>query len=120
MRLAIVPRTPLTGFVGLEIGVASNPSSESAVHIPEVILRVTPGSPCEETLTTLIEQGKSQRGRRSSERAITYVPRLPTTWMTADLALRLVAALREARKKDERSGIRRTSQLDVGREARVA
>lgn len=120
MRLAIVPRAPLTGFVGLEVGVVSIPSSEFAVHVPEVILRVATGSPCEDALATVLEQGKSQRGRRSSERAITFMPRLPTTWMTADLALRLVVALREARKGEERSGIRRTSQLDVERVVRVA
>lgn len=120
MRLAIVPRSPLNGFVGLEIGIVSIPSAESAVHAPELILRVANGSPCEEALSTVLDQGKSQRGRRSSERAITFVPRLPTTWMTADLALRLVAALREARKAEERSGIRRTSQLDVDRAIRVA
>ena len=120
MRLAIVPRSPMNGFVALEIGVVSIPSSESAVHVPEVILRVATGSPCEEALGSLLDQGKSQRGRRSSERAITFMPRLPTTWMTADLALRLVTALREARKAEERSGIRRTSQLDVDRAVRVA
>lgn len=120
MRLAIVPRAPLTGFVGLEIGVVSIPSAESAVHMPELILRVATGSPCEEALTAVVEQGKSHRGRRSSERAITFMPRLPTSWMTADLALRLVVAIREARKMDERSGIRRTSQLDVGPATRVA
>jgi len=120
LRLAIVPRSPLTGFVGLEIGVVAAPSAESAVHMPELILRVASGSPCDSALANVLDQGKSQRGRRSSERAITFAPRLPTTWMTADLALRLVSALREARKGDERSGIRRTSQLDVDRVARVA
>jgi hypothetical protein len=120
LRLAIVPRSPLSGFVGLEVGVVAAPSAESAVHMPELILRVNSNSPCEDALTTVLDQGKSQRGRRSSERAITFAPRLPTTWMTADLAMRLVAALREARKGEERSGIRRTSQLEVDRVARVA
>lgn len=120
MRLAIVPRAPLTGFIGLEVGVVPIPSSESAVRVAEVILRVATGSPCEEALATVLEQGKSQRGRRSSERAITFMPRLPTTWMTADLAMRLVVALREARKGEERSGIRRTSQLDLEKAVRVA
>ncbi|MBK9267018.1 MAG: hypothetical protein IPM54_45485 [Polyangiaceae bacterium] len=113
MRLAIVPRAPLTGFVGLEVGVVPIPSPASAVHSPEMILRVTTGSPCEESIVAIAEQGKSQRGRRSSERAITLAPRLPTTWMTADLVMRLVTALREARKAEERSGIRRTSQMGV-------
>ncbi|HMY20412.1 MAG TPA: hypothetical protein PKA58_29000, partial [Polyangium sp.] len=120
MRLVIVPRSPLTGFVGLEIGVVSIPSAQSAVHHPEVIVRVAAGSPCEEALATVLEQGKNQRGRRSSERAIAFSPRLPTTWMTTDLALGLLAALRQARKGDERSGIRRTSQLREERAARVA
>lgn len=120
MRIALVPRSPLTGFVGLEIGVVSAPSAEAAVHSPEIILRVATGSPCEEALAAMLEQGKNQRGRRSSERAITFAPRLPTTWMTADLALALLAALREARKGEERSGIRRTSQLEVERSVRVA
>lgn len=120
MRLVIVPRSPLTGFVALEIGVVSIPSAQSAVHHPEVIVRVAAGSPCEEALATVLEQGKNQRGRRSSERAIAFSPRLPTTWMTTDLALGLLAALRQARKGDERSGIRRTSQLREERAARVA
>lgn len=120
LRLAIVPRSPLTGFVGLEIGVVAAPSAESAVHIPELILRVAAGSPCEASLGNVLDQGKSQRGRRSSERAITFMPRLPTTWLTTDLALRLISALREARKSDERSGIRRTSQLELDQITRVA
>ncbi len=122
MRLAIVPKSPRTGFVGLEVGVLPVPSPESAVHLPEVILRVTTDSPCEESIATIAGQGKSQRGRRSSERAITLAPRLPTTWMTADLVVRLVSTLRETRKADERSGIRRTGGLDVERTgtARVA
>jgi len=113
LRLAIVPRAPLAGFVAMEVGVIPIPSPESAVHLPEVILRVTTGSPCEESTATIAQQGKAQRGRRSSERAITLVPRLPTTWMTADLVIRLLTALRHARNADERSGIRRTSDIAI-------
>ncbi|MDI1482026.1 hypothetical protein [Polyangium sp. y55x31] len=112
LRLAVVPRSPLPGFSGLEVGVVLTPAAGSTLRSPEVLLRVTTGTACEESVEAIAQQGRSQRGKRPTERAITLVPRLPTAWMTADLVTRLVGLLREGRKaSEERSGIRRSAQV---------
>ncbi|MRG96982.1 hypothetical protein [Polyangium spumosum] len=112
LRLAVVPRSPLPGFAGLEVGVVLTPAAGSTLRSPEVLLRVTSGTACEEATSAITRQGRSQRGKRPTERAITLVPRLPTAWMTADLVTRLVGLLREGRKAaEERSGIRRSAQV---------
>jgi len=122
LRLAVVPRSPLPGFSGLEVGVVLTPAAGSTLRSPEVLLRVTTGTACEEAAFAITRQGRSQRGKRPTERAITLVPRLPTAWMTADLVTRLVFLLREGRKAaEERSGIRRSAQVvSVSEDGRAA
>jgi len=107
LRLTVVPRHAVSGFSGLEVGVVLSQGAGSALQSPEVLLRVQQGSACEALAEELTEGARSQRGRRPNERVYTLTPRLPTAWMTADLVSRLVFALQEARKGDERSGVRR-------------
>jgi hypothetical protein len=107
LRLAVVPRSPISGFSGLEVGVVLSPSAGSTLRSPEVLLRVTAGSPCEALAAELTSGAKAQRGRRPNERVYTITPRLPTAWMTADLVSRIALSLAGERRSEERSGIRR-------------
>lgn len=107
LRLAVVPRAPISGFSGLEVGVVLSPSAGSTLRSPEVLLRVTAGSPCEALAAELTSTARAQRGRRPNERVYTITPRLPTAWMTADLVARLAMKLVGERRGEERSGIRK-------------
>lgn len=93
IRLGLVPRAALPGFVGIEVGVAYAPGAGGAIALPEVLLRVTAGSPCERAVERIARNGRSSRGRRPEERVITFAPRLPTARMTAAIAAALARAV---------------------------
>lgn len=91
LRLLVVPRAPLQGFGGIEIGAAVVPGSGTPVLLPEVLLRVREGSPCEAALARICRHARSTRGRKPGERVLAFSPRLPTARMTAAIAVALAA-----------------------------
>ncbi|WP_437973920.1 hypothetical protein WMF11_35575 [Sorangium sp. So ce295] len=93
LRLGLSPRAALPGFVGIEVGVVYAPGAGGAIGLPEVLLRVAPGSPCERAVEGLAKSGRSSRGRRPGERVLAFTPRLPTARMTAAIAAALVRAV---------------------------
>ncbi|WP_437731582.1 hypothetical protein [Sorangium sp. So ce1335] len=93
LRLGLAPRAALPGFVAIEVGVVYAPGAGGAIGLPEVLLRVTPGSPCERAVERLARSGRSSRGRRPGERVLAFAPRLPTARMTASIAAALVRAV---------------------------
>jgi hypothetical protein len=92
LRLGVVPKTPLAGLLGIEVGVVYVPGAGGPIGLPEVLLRVAVGSPCEAAMEGLARHGKSMRGRKPNERVVLFVPRLPTARMTAAIAAALVRA----------------------------
>ena len=97
LRLAVAPKAAPVGFGAIEIGVVFARGAGGPLALPEVILRVTSGSPCEQALTRQLRHGRATRGRKQSERAIVFTPRLPTARMTAGLVIGLLRALEAAR-----------------------
>ncbi|WP_437587133.1 hypothetical protein [Sorangium sp. So ce1000] len=93
LRLGLSPRAALPGFVAIEVGVVYAPGAGGAIGLPEVLLRVAPGSPCERAVESLAKSGRSSRGRRPGERVLAFTPRLPTARMTAGIAAALVRAV---------------------------
>ncbi|WP_437828438.1 hypothetical protein [Sorangium sp. So ce1153] len=93
LRLGLSPRAALPGFVAIEVGVVYAPGAGGAIGLPEVLLRVAPGSPCEHAVERLASSGRSSRGRRPGERVLAFTPRLPTARMTAAIAAALVRAV---------------------------
>ncbi|MGK4000486.1 hypothetical protein [Sorangium sp. So ce1024] len=93
LRLGLAPRAALPGFVAIEVGVVYAPGAGGAIGLPEVLLRVAPGSPCEAAVERLARSGRSSRGRRPGERVLAFTPRLPTARMTAAIAAALVRAV---------------------------
>ena len=91
LRLTVVPRAPMKGFVAIEIGATFALGPGARVALPEVLLRVTAGSDCERAVAHLTRFGRSLRGRRPEERVVAMSPRLPTAAMTAAIAAALVA-----------------------------
>ena len=53
------------------MGVVLAPTAGATLRLPEVLLRVTAGTACEQAAEELTKGSKSQRGRRPNERAIT-------------------------------------------------
>ena len=96
LRLGAQPRTAPPGFGAIEVGVVHLSGAGGALAMPEVILRVIAGSPCETALAPLLRHGRSARGRRPGERAVVFSPRLPTARMTAGIVAGLVRALTSA------------------------
>ncbi|MFT3766711.1 MAG: hypothetical protein QM820_14535 [Minicystis sp.] len=97
LRLAIAPKAAPSGFGAIEIGVVYARGAGGAIALPEVILRVTTGSPCDQALAKLARHGRAARGRKKDERAIVLVPRLPTARMTAGIVVRMLRAIEQAR-----------------------
>ncbi|WP_437606552.1 hypothetical protein WMF20_37120 [Sorangium sp. So ce834] len=93
LRLGLSPRAALPGFVAIEVGVVYAPGAGGPIGLPEVLLRVAPGSPCERAVEGLAKSGRSSRGRRPGERVLAFTPRLPTARMTAAIAAALVRAV---------------------------
>ncbi|WP_437894550.1 hypothetical protein [Sorangium sp. So ce124] len=93
LRLGLSPRAALPGFVAIEVGVVYAPGAGGAIGLPEVLLRVAPGSPCERAVEGVAKSGRSSRGRRPGERVLAFTPRLPTARMTAAIAAALVRAV---------------------------
>ncbi|WP_148314247.1 hypothetical protein [Sorangium cellulosum] len=53
LRLGLSPRAALPGFVAIEVGVVYAPGAGGPIGLPEVLLRVAPGSPCERAVEGL-------------------------------------------------------------------
>jgi hypothetical protein len=98
LRIAVAPRAPLAGFMGIEVGVVYVPGAGGAIAMPELLLRVAAGSDCERALEPLARRARSLRGRRPEERVFGFSPRLPTAKMTAAIAVALAA--KAARRPD--------------------
>jgi hypothetical protein len=96
LRLSVAPRAAPPGFGSIEIGVVHVRGAGGGIALPEVILRLTRGSPAEAAIAGLLRHGTSTRGRRPGERVIVFSPRLPTERLTAGLVVRLVTAVTAA------------------------
>jgi len=96
LRLGIAPRRALQGFIALEVGVVFARGAGAVIALPEVLLRFTEGSACEEAALALGAGGRRSRGRRASEQVLAFSPRLPTEAMTAGLVVSLLGAVRGA------------------------
>jgi hypothetical protein len=108
LRLGVSLRAALPGFAGIEVGLVYAPGAGGAIALPEVLLRVTAGSPCERAVERLSRSGRSSRGRRPDERVLAFAPRLPTARMTAGIAAALARAVAapaaEAQAEAKRKG----------------
>jgi hypothetical protein len=91
LRLLVVPRVPLRGFNGIEVGLCYALGTGARVAMPEVLLRVVGDSPCDQAVATISRAGRITPGRRVGERVIALAPRLPTVRMTAEIVAAIAA-----------------------------
>jgi hypothetical protein len=101
IRLALSPRKALTGFTSIEVGVVYLPGAGGPLGMPEILVRISAGSACQEVIERLARQGKSVRGRKPGEIVFAFSPRLPTARMTAGLATGLLRAVTAPKAREE-------------------
>jgi hypothetical protein len=101
LRLLVVPRMPLRGFTAIEIGLSYAVGLGARVAMPEVLLRVVAGSPCDEAMAAVSRSGRITPGRKPDERVIALSPRLPTVHMTSEIVAALAVRVmdREAARR---------------------
>jgi hypothetical protein len=112
MRLGVSPKLPLRGFVGIEIGVTYALGFGPRVAMPEVLVRVIAGSPCDDALAAVSKRGRISPGRKPDERVIALAPRFPTARMTAEIAGAL------ATRVMDRDALARTAEQRVAKPKR--
>ncbi|MBW2457426.1 MAG: hypothetical protein JRI68_23160 [Deltaproteobacteria bacterium] len=105
LRLMVVPPVPLRGFTAIEVGVTYALGVGARVAMPEVLLRVVEGSPCDEAVAAISSSGRITPGRKPDERVIALSPRVPTVRSTVEITAALATRVvdREAsRQRPER------------------
>jgi len=106
LRLLVVPRLPLRGFSAIEVGVIYALGIGARVAMPEVLLRVVAGSPCDDAVAVLSARGRITPGRRREERVIAFAPRFPTVRSIAEITAALAVRVKDgapARTSERRS-----------------
>lgn len=91
LRLLVVPRLPLRGFGSIEVAMTYAVGVGARVAMPEVLLRVVSGSPCDLALAALSKHARITPGRKADERVFALAPRLPTVAMTAEIVAALAS-----------------------------
>ena len=89
LRLLVVPRLPRRGFTAIEVGLTYALGFGARVAMPEILLRVVKGSPCDEAVMAVSKKARVTPGRKPDERVIAFSPRLPTVRMTVELTAAL-------------------------------
>jgi hypothetical protein len=113
LRVLAVPRAPMPGLVGVEVGRAFVRTATSYASLPEVLVRVHDATPASSRMTSLASGITPVPGRRPEERVYRFVPSWPTTTATAVLVESLCQQLvdrRVAQRTWEAESDRRVSQ----------
>jgi hypothetical protein len=97
LRLLVVPRVAMPGFIGLEIGLAWNRTPVGWAAMPEVLARVLEGSAAAVKLAREVPGARTMPGRRPDERVVRLLPRLPSRSSTVALIHGLADALTDRR-----------------------
>jgi hypothetical protein len=77
-RILVLPREPLPGLAGIEVGLAWRRSATSFVGTPEVLVRVREATAASARMTSLAPHVVPVPGRKSEERVYRLTPRTPT------------------------------------------
>jgi hypothetical protein len=91
LRLLVVPRLPRRGFSSIEVAVAYAVGFGARVAMPEVLVRVTAGSPCDQALASFSRRARITPGRKPDERVLAFAPRFPTVRMTTEILAALAS-----------------------------
>ena len=94
VRVLVVPREPMPGLVGIEIGLPSDDG------LPELLVRVQEATAASAKMTSLCPDVVPVPGRKPEERVYRVAPALPTRRGTVALVTSLVARLAERRHSE--------------------
>jgi hypothetical protein len=97
VRVLVVPRDPMPGLAGIEVGFAWGRAATSFVATPEVLVRVHEATAASARMTTLAPEVMPVPGRKPEERVFRLVPRLPSRAATAELVESLGRRLMDRR-----------------------
>jgi hypothetical protein len=86
LRLRVAPRSAVSGFVGIEIGLAWRRTTVGWVCAPEILARVLRDGEGAARLAERAPTACAVPGRRADERVVRFVPRAPTCDATVTLA----------------------------------
>ncbi len=78
LRIRVLPRAPVPGLVGIEIGHAWSPTPVGWAPGPEVLVRVLEGSAAAARLAQALPDSRPISGRRAQERVRRLTPLVPT------------------------------------------
>ncbi len=97
VRLLVLPRLPMPGVVGIEVGLTTATSRTEFSISPEVLIRVTEATPAATRMARLVPGSAPVPGRRPEERVYRLLPRFPTGGWTRALVLKLTRELADRR-----------------------
>jgi len=97
VRVLVVPRDPMPGLAGIEVGFAWGRAATSFVATPQVLVRVHEATAASARMTTLAPEVMPVPGRKPEERVFRLVPRLPSRAATAELVESLGRRLMDRR-----------------------
>jgi hypothetical protein len=100
VRVLVVPREPLPGLAGIEVGVAWDDAASCDVAAPEVLVRVEEATAASVRMLMLAPDVVPVPGRKPEERVYRLVPAVPTRRATAALAVGLGRELTDRRRAD--------------------
>jgi hypothetical protein len=97
LRVLVMPRGPLPGLVGIELGLAWSATPVGWTGTPEVLVRVRDASPAAVSLSRVIPQVRLLPGRRPDERVARLVPRTTARSCAVELMRTVAQRLTERR-----------------------
>ncbi len=97
VRLRVLPRAPLPGLLGIEVGVAFHLTPAGYARRPELLVRVHDGSAAAAKLTSMAPYVAPVPGRRADERVVRLLPAFPTPRALHALVARLTEDLVDRR-----------------------
>lgn len=97
LRLLVLPRAPMPGLVGIELGLVSSPTPAGAVGMPEVLVRALESTAACGRLAQWAPAARTVTGRRPEERVFLVLPEAPTCRASVDLARRIASAVTDRR-----------------------
>ncbi|HEY2515645.1 MAG TPA: hypothetical protein VGI39_32475 [Polyangiaceae bacterium] len=98
LRLLVLPRAPMPGVVGIEVGVAWLPTPVGYAPETEVLVRVRDDSAAAARLSLLAPRRRPVPGRKPDERVLRLVPALGLRSGALALVQRLAFELHDRRK----------------------
>jgi hypothetical protein len=98
LRLLVLPRAPIPGVVGIEVGVAWTATPAGYAPETEVLVRVRDATEAAARLVAFARGARPVHGRKTDERVVRMVPSLPSRRGALALVQRVAGELRDRRK----------------------